>query len=1149
MSTDLGSPSRQDGSPRPNLYQSYHSQLENLKRLPVPYGDIYHALSAHDSIPLSALYKRFQSASSDLKIWLETAEMTVFGLQMDVGQEGATSKQDVGEIDVIMNRFQPNVDMLVELQERIESRIKAEKDGSSSEEEAVDQSEMHETTKTIKTSWSSLKTTLDRVKTELSSGKLRAELLTHMDNVLVDIDEICTKIDAFHSERSSLNATEEDVTSTLAPSSPPNSRPSSPQPSTASSSAITSTSTSTATATTTATTTPTDATTAAKEAESAKQRQLDTLADIDSRIELLISRIDFLDARVGSLPSDESSIGTESKDILKSRYQQVLVRWDDLKFRRERLSDELKEDRWLAVFDQVAEQVESMMESMERAIVHCQGLVDQIKNMVREKVVPSAPIDREHLYTIFKSFEAKHKYYAPAVTKMLDMLENGIESQINRNQDVIRRHQTMNVKWDKLSTGLEHVERELDHIDRYLDILDSAVVGYFNSPPMNPLPERTPFGTRRTLTPSDRLQAASPTYQSSQYTRGRQPGLRSPSPSHGAMRANGARSPRGGGGGDDPRYRAWSPLQPGQMSPYGSYSPYLSPNGLFQFRALSPDPSRSPTRGLSDKLRPWCPSTKPTSPGIPGIPLPPGPAMTAGGGSMGSGAGYLSPMMSMMSLGGAPSGLPRPSSRDHGATSPSMIKPPSSAQYKPPFSPGGSAVNSNSSHRQSRAFGSSPAVSPTPNNKNTYLPMPASHQTTSAAAARAKPKTAVAAPPKSMAFGSRVPPKSPSPSASSSGYGRQQAVSSGPKNGYQQQQQQQQRSSYMPTSPSPSAQNRLTPTRQRQQGFSSLQQQQQQQQQQYHHYQQQQQQPHYGYTSSDDGIGGHPGGRYSPAGSRRAPSTSSVSSMTSNSRLDHNGHHQQHHQNGGYSANGSSMSGGQQKMYSYGRSQRDSAYGSTTGSAPGSTSSVGPDAIRPSTYNGRPPTSPPMSPPTTASSITSPAAAAVARSRGGSTASPVTPASSPKGGVAAAGKELTEMVGEIHLQDLEPYVPTPADELDEQFAKVVNANPIQIKVRRLGEGKYYFGGNLEGQHLTGGKLVLCRLMEYSRSGYGVEDDSGVSSGESHSGMDEANDKQDGGAKKRRSKVVVRVGGGWQDLDIFLFDHSFLGNDNIIVRQA
>ncbi|KAG0234412.1 hypothetical protein BGW42_006622 [Actinomortierella wolfii] len=1069
MSTEQSSP-RQEGSARANLYQSYHSQLENLKRLPVPYSDIYHALSAHESIPLSALYKRFQSASAELKVWLETAEMTVFGLQMDVGQEGATSKQDVGEIDVIMNRFQPNVDMLVELQDRIESRIKAEKEAGTPMEEGIDQSDMQETTKTIKTSWNSLKTSLDRVKTELSCGKLRAELLAHMDNVLVDIDEICTKIDAFHSERSSLNATEEDVTSTLAPSSPSNSRPSSPQPSTASSSTAAASPSTTTTASATATTT-------AKEAEAAaKQRQLDTLADIDSRIELLISRIDFLDARVGSLPSDESSLGTESKDILKSRYQQVLVRWDDLKFRRERLSDELKEDRWLAVFDQVAEQVESMMESMERAIVHCQGLVDQIKSMVREKIVPSAPIDREHLYTIFKSFEAKHKYYAPAVTKMLDMLENGIESQVNRNQDVIRRHQAMNLKWDKLSTGLEHVERELDHIDRYLDILDSAVVGYFHSPSMNPLPERTPFSTRRPVTPSDRHLAASPTFQSQQmYGRGRQPGLRSPSPSHGSLRA-GARSPRNAGG-EDPRYRAWSPLQPGQMSPYGSYSPYLSPNGLFQFRALSPDPSRSPTRGLSDKLRPWCPSTKPTSPGIPGIPLPSGPAPSA------SSSGYLSPRYAEggPAMGSAPSGLPRPSSasRDHGATSPSMIRPPS-AQYKPPFSPGGSTIN-----RQSKAYGS-PAASPTPN-KNTNLPMPAS---TAAAnqAARARQKPAAPA----TAFGSRVPPKSPSPSPA---YGR--VTSPNPKGntaGYQ-------RSSYMPTSPSasPSSQNRLTPTRQRQQALNGSHQQ---------HYQ-------YGYTSSDDGISG-PGGQYSAAGARRPPSTSSVSSVTSGSRLD--------------------GSVGGQKMYSYGRnSQRDSAYGSIAGSTAGSTSSVGPDAIRPSTY-GRAPSSPTAS---STSSVTSASAAARAASKGGA--------------AVPAGKEISEMMGDmsIQVQDLEPYVPIPGDELDEQFAKVVNANPIQMKVRRLGEGKYYFGGSLEGQHLTGGKLVLCRLMEYSRSGYGVDEDSGVSSGDSHSGLEDSgvDGKQGADGKKRRSKVVVRVGGGWQDLDIFLFDHSFLANDNIVVRQA
>jgi len=126
-----------------------------------------------------------------------------------------------------------------------------------------------------------------------------------------------------------------------------------------------------------------------------------------------------------------------------------------------------------------------------------------------------------------------------------------------------------------------------------------------------------------------------------------------------------------------------------------------------------------------------------------------------------------------------------------------------------------------------------------------------------------------------------------------------------------------------------------------------------------------------------------------------------------------------------------------------------------------------------------------------------------------------------------------------------PYVPVRGDELDEEFARVVNESPVSMPIRRLDKGKYYFGGRVDdhGSSLVGGKTVLCRLMEYGR--VGVEDDSGVSSGggtddgihpqPSHARSLRRNPSQD--PSKKRRKVLVRVGGGWQDLDIFLLDHG------------
>ncbi|KAG0347265.1 hypothetical protein BG004_008088 [Podila humilis] len=964
------------------LYQSYHSQIENLKRLPVPYSDIYHALSSYDTIPFSTLLERFQRAAADLSTWLETAEMAVFALAMDVGQEGASDKRDVGDIDVIMNRFYPNIEMLVELKERIESRIKEELAADNASLVASSEQDLQQTTQSIKSSWGSLKQTLEKVKGDLAGSRLRSELMTHMDNVLNDIEDICTSIDAYNLERSAITSDEEGFL-------------------------------------------PSRVSTNQEDAK-AKARNMETLAQVDSRIELLIARIDFLDNRVGSLPTDDSGMGNESKDALQSRYQQVQLRWDDLKFRRERVSDELKEDKWLEVFEQVAEQVESMMESMERAILHCQGLLDQIRGMVREKIVPDAPIDRDHLYSIFKSFEAKQKYYAPAVNKMLDMLENGIESRMTRNHDVIQRHQAMNLKWDQLQDGLDNVDRGLDGVERWLDILDASRLPYLPALPLKQVEKKQPAAAngRRPAavvqSPLQRQQQQKLQQQQQQAQRGRRPlpnsTTSSPSPSPGPGRSS-TRSPLSSGYG---HYRAWSPASSNDGI---SYQSMLSPNSLNNYRSLSPSPSRSPTR--SGRSRPWCPSVSVSSPGIPGIPQEVSAAATYLPRPASSAAGVYYDELDN----GPPSRAG--SSMSHGArsaaTTPSMLKAP--AQYKPVFSPAGS--------RSKLSTGiQAPLNGQTPATRKTQLPQPAS-RTTPQPVSRTTSGAGAASPhrPQSRGYGreasSPVPNNYASPTASSR----------------------------LPTTPS---------TRQRQVSSNGNQ---------------------FGYS--------RPEGRSSPA-----------------SPLQRNYY-----------------------------DERPQYSGSRPGSSAGSTSSVSRSAYSYRSYD-----------------------------------EPASPSASSTSSVSSAGryhpgqqqqkhyqKSLPEMMGklDIQIEDVEPYIPTRGDELDEQFARVVNKSPIQMKIQRLGEGKYYFGGRTQEQNsgvtLVGGKLVLCRLMVYGR--LNGDDDSGVSSGGSHSGTDDglnvprpksSMDRRSGTpvgheGQKKPSKVLVRVGGGWQDLDIFLLDHSFLANESVVVR--
>ncbi|KAJ3326925.1 hypothetical protein HDU76_012504, partial [Blyttiomyces sp. JEL0837] len=84
----------------------------------------------------------------------------------------------------------------------------------------------------------------------------------------------------------------------------------------------------------------------------------------------------------------------------------------------------------------------------------------------------------------------------------------------------------------------------------------------------------------------------------------------------------------------------------------------------------------------------------------------------------------------------------------------------------------------------------------------------------------------------------------------------------------------------------------------------------------------------------------------------------------------------------------------------------------------------------------------------------------------------------------------------IFLPSPNHYVPNPEDPLDVEVARTVNECPMSIKVIPAGEGKGYWFGDLMP------RLCYCRIV-------------------------------------RDRLVMVRVGGGWQELGAFLLEHSML----------
>ncbi|ORZ26899.1 hypothetical protein BCR41DRAFT_178141 [Lobosporangium transversale] len=561
----------------------FHSQLEDLKSLPVPYNELYHTLSSYNNIPIRILCDRIRKATTEIEAWLEAAKSALFGLEVEVKQDGVKAyKQDVNEIEMITSRFYPNVEMMLELNSKVGSKLDshADQDQSNTDESAeskgplLSTEELQQIVKAIHSSWLSLKAMLDEIRGIFAIAQTRREILTHMEDILVEIEQIGLVTDKLQEERS--RQTSEAVGSEHGK-----------------------TSSSLSNSISTHSTDTTMNTDTSKE----KNRNTEVLAGIDSRIEALKPRVERLTMQVERLPSLDFKC-----DELQDQYDELLRLWDDAKTRREKIGDEIKEERWLAVFGQVAGQVESMMESLDRAIVHCKGLVDQIKVMVKDEVVPTAPIDRDHLYTIFKSFESKHKYYAPAVTKMLNMLENGIQNRATKNADAIQKHKDMKAKWEKLQGSLDLVELDLDGIEAMLDQLDASIPSSHIVTPPAQLPEKPLFAMRQSQIQSELKSPGPPVLfepspQDQEPQRGRQP-FPSPVPSRSSAESSEPtsrtrnRSPPSG----QPRQRPWSPTPS-----VASQSSMLSPSMFGSRRSFSRSPSRSPSRATSDKLRPWCP--------------------------------------------------------------------------------------------------------------------------------------------------------------------------------------------------------------------------------------------------------------------------------------------------------------------------------------------------------------------------------------------------------------------------------------------------------------------------------------------------------------------------------------------------------------
>ncbi|KAI7851720.1 hypothetical protein BDC45DRAFT_607976 [Circinella umbellata] len=406
--------------------------FNSLCTTPLPQKELQELNAIRDSLSHEEFMNKLNTIATKLTEWLSAAHMTVFTMEQKVKGDTAAI-MDTEPLEIAMEQAQPIITAFVEL----------------NNEEAADDIEpgMMMSVAKIQSEWSGLQHFSSSVTKTVNALVEERQLASTMDHILLQLDDISLMIFQYHEKKLMM------------------------KPSTSSGTTV-STSTSSSTS---------NNTTVNKDDE--------ILTAIDDRVEPVFREVERVYARMTSAtypPTDKSG-------VLGRKHAMVQERWENLRGEIDDLKYGLKEDRWLTVFKQVADQVDVMIDGLEKTTAQCYSMIQQVRDRVSGGIpkphgsttsVSSssscgsnhsnnhhAPvvIDQHKFRSAEKNFEAKYKYYTPSIDRMLAMLGNGIASRVGQDFQTTRRHQTMLQKWSHLKAEMDDLRRrDLPETERLL---------------------------------------------------------------------------------------------------------------------------------------------------------------------------------------------------------------------------------------------------------------------------------------------------------------------------------------------------------------------------------------------------------------------------------------------------------------------------------------------------------------------------------------------------------------------------------------------------------------------------------------------------------------------------------------------------------
>lgn len=419
---------------------SFTDQISQLTSIKLPEASSLSTSIA--AIPTSTTAARaLNDAADQIRCWVQKASDVIAGLDAedDVEWAAAGGREGVDEVDAAISRFEMLVDVYVTAVEHLERR------DDISALTAKDLKAVVERMEKITTDWTTIKSSLERVKEQVRLAMEWEELWNIVLGQIRENMDILNRQVFEMEERRHKNSLLESMESghgidiqaleTIVEEAP------SRKADAAANNRLTIVGGLSGSAT---------------EVDRSRCSQEDSnLLSLFAQLQPLEISLEFAQPRLTQFLKRAKDIFPTGCEDLEQLWQSLQAKYNKLEADADSLKQELGEDRWVLMFRKAGSKTLKMCESVERSITK---LRDELDDGTQHTNPPM-------LAQRIDNYEAKKQHYKPAIQRVLEIIDRGVQSRSTVNGEILRLQADLQRRWTELEAQTKAMDFALEQLN------------------------------------------------------------------------------------------------------------------------------------------------------------------------------------------------------------------------------------------------------------------------------------------------------------------------------------------------------------------------------------------------------------------------------------------------------------------------------------------------------------------------------------------------------------------------------------------------------------------------------------------------------------------------------------------------------------